>query len=281
MGFEIYSLTEFENKIIKHHFKHKTITSFFRQLNVSPTVQANPQLYDFQRTSDGRKTRNKPNSGQCTFRHKFFTPCSPHNLCHVRRQNKKGKHVGMANPPLTFAPPENPGLAPPRQPEYTPQKCYTDPTPDYSLKQDFRYAQFPPEMPQRFWQTPAPFPFKGVPDPSSVCLPQKSLQTAYPPPKSWAQAPNFMPQRSGWPSTPVCLSQPQWQSPFLSQENLFANSPACLPTTACYDMTLYSVPFSNMSWQQLSLDQSPPFFAPSQLSSPTNPYPPFDRNITG
>ncbi|KAJ9084066.1 hypothetical protein DSO57_1028117 [Entomophthora muscae] len=106
IGFTIFSVPQFEEKIIKKHFKHKTITSFFRQLN----------LYDFERTSDGRKTRGKPGMGQCSFRHKFFTSCSPHNLSQVRRQlTKKGLKKLKIHPTLAFVPTENSSALPPKE----------------------------------------------------------------------------------------------------------------------------------------------------------------------
>ncbi|KAI0217087.1 hypothetical protein L0F63_003769 [Massospora cicadina] len=209
-GFEIYSLTEFENTIIKNHFKHKTITSFFRQLN----------LYDFQRTSDGRKTRGKPGMGHCTFRHRYFTLSSPQNLCRVRRQSKK-KPSKQSPPNLASAPPELP-----QKVEPTPPAPVVQPQESHQQYSQAHYPQYPqaqysqhqvlngmPYMMQKEWGQPSAYlPITYGMASNIECQPYYELPMYHPPPVPFVphmEWPSYtMDQSSPFPFTPNQLSSP-------------------------------------------------------------------------
>ncbi|KAJ9052817.1 hypothetical protein DSO57_1037602 [Entomophthora muscae] len=71
----ISNVAKFENEVLSKHFKNKDFRSFFRQL----------ALYEFVRTSDGRKTRGMGLDTHCSFAHRFFSPLRPLDIHLIRR----------------------------------------------------------------------------------------------------------------------------------------------------------------------------------------------------
>ncbi|KAJ9054589.1 hypothetical protein DSO57_1012655 [Entomophthora muscae] len=76
-SFIIHNIGAFQASILLPHFKHQNTNSFF-----SP-------LYEFKRTSDGRKIRGKGLEAYCSFKHEHFVRGRPQFLCYIRRSNAR------------------------------------------------------------------------------------------------------------------------------------------------------------------------------------------------
>ncbi|KAJ9081300.1 hypothetical protein DSO57_1015970 [Entomophthora muscae] len=83
-SFIIHNIGAFQTSILLPHFKHQNTNSFFSPVNSSYVL-----LYEFKRTSDGRKIRGKGLEAYCSFKHEHFVRGRPQFLCYIRRSNAR------------------------------------------------------------------------------------------------------------------------------------------------------------------------------------------------